>query len=134
MIEKSDKKDTRKITLGKEGEKLAADFLKKSGYKIVEVNYRCPIGEIDIVARDKNEVVFVEVKARKSSALGYPEEAVGVKKQKKMSQLANWYLQEKKLKDSSARFDVVAVLMLPSGNDVRLIRNAFDFISYEKRN
>lgn len=130
MIEKSDKKDTRKITLGKEGEKLAADFLKKSGYKIVEVNYRCPIGEIDIVARDKNEVVFVEVKARKSSALGYPEEAVGVKKQKKMSQLANWYLQEKKLKDSSARFDVVAVLMLPSGNDVRLIRNAFDFISY----
>ncbi len=130
MIEKSDKKDTRKIAVGKEGEKLAADFLKKSGYKIVEVNYRCPIGEIDIVARDKNEVVFVEVKARKSSALGYPEEAVGVKKQKKMSQLANWYLQEKKLKDSSARFDVVAVLMLPSGNDVRLIRNAFDFISY----
>ncbi len=123
-------KDTRKIALGKAGEEIAADFLKKSGYKIVEVNYRCPIGEIDIVARDKNELVFVEVKARKSSALGYPEEAVGIKKQKKMSQLASWYLQEKKLNDARARFDVVAVLMLPSGNDIRLIRNAFDFIAY----
>jgi len=130
MVLMAIEKDTRKIALGKEGEKLAADFLKKSGYKIVEVNYRCPIGEIDIVARDKNELVFVEVKARKSSALGYPEEAVGIKKQKKMSQLASWYLQEKKLNDARARFDVVAVLMLPSGNDIRLIRNAFDFISY----
>lgn len=124
----SEEKDTRKIATGKEGEKLAADFLKKNGYKIVEVNYRCPIGEIDIVARDKNEMVFVEVKARKSSTLGYPEEAVGVKKQKKISQLACWYLQEKKLNDTRARFDVVAILMLPQGNDIRLIRNAFDFI------
>jgi len=122
-------KDTQKIATGKEGEKLAAAFLKKSGYKIVEVNYHCPIGEIDIVARDKNEMVFVEVKARKSSALGYPEEAVGVKKQKKMSQLALWYLQKKKLSNARARFDVVAILMLPSGNDIRLIRNAFDFIT-----
>ena len=126
----AEEKDTRKIALGKAGEEIAADFLKKSGYKIVEVNYRCPIGEIDIVAQDKNEVVFVEVKARKTSALGYPEEAVGIKKQKKMSQLASWYLQERKLNDSCARFDVVAILMLPSGNDIRLIRNAFDFISY----
>lgn len=130
MVLMAEEKDTRKIALGKAGEEMAADFLKKSGYKIVEVNYRCPIGEIDIVARDKNELVFVEVKARKSSALGYPEEAVGIKKQKKMSQLASWYLQEKKLNDARARFDVVAVLMLPSGNDIRLIRNAFDFISY----
>ena len=126
MIEK---KDTRKIDIGKGGEKIAADFLKKNGYRIVEVNYRCPIGEIDIVARDKNDLVFVEVKARKSRAMGYPEQAVGVKKQKKMSQLALWYLQEKKLNDVHARFDVVAVLMLPQGNDIHLIRNAFDFIA-----
>jgi len=127
MIEK---KDRRKIDTGKEGEKIAAEFLKKNGYHIAEVNYRCPIGEIDIVARDKNELVFVEVKARKSNALGYPEQAVGVKKQKKMSQLALWYLQEKKISDGHARFDVVAVLMLPTGNNVRLFRNAFDFISF----
>jgi Holliday junction resolvase-like predicted endonuclease len=55
---------------------------------------------------------------------------VGIKKQKKMSQLARWYLQEKKINDTDARFDVVAILMLPSGNDIRLIRNAFDFISF----
>lgn len=126
----TDKKDTRKIATGKEGERIAADFLKKNGYRITEVNYHCPIGEIDIVALDKNELVFVEVKARKSCALGYPEQAVGVKKQKKMSQLALWYLQEKKLNSARARFDVVAILMLPSGNDIRLIRNAFDFISF----
>jgi len=126
----NEKKDIRKIAMGKEGEKIAADFLKKNGYRIMEVNYRCPIGEIDIVARDKNVLVFVEVKTRKSSALGYPEQAVGVKKQKKMSQLALWYLQEKKSQDVSARFDVVAILMLSSGNDIRLVRNAFDFISF----
>jgi len=126
----AEKKDTRKINTGKEGEKIAVEFLKKNGYGIIAVNYRCPIGEIDIVARDKNELVFVEVKARKSNAMGYPEQAVGVKKQKKISQLALWYLQEKKLNDARARFDVVAILMLPAGNDVRLIRNAFDFISF----
>lgn len=126
----TEKKDTHKIATGKEGEKLAADFLEKNGYYIAEINYRCPIGEIDIIARNKNDLVFVEVKARKSSALGYPEQAVGIKKQKKMSQLALWYLQEKKLGDVRARFDVVAILMLPSGNDIRLIKNAFDFISF----
>jgi putative endonuclease len=125
-----DVKDMRKISTGKEGEKIAADFLKKNGYRIVETNYRCPIGEIDIIARDKSELVFVEVKARKSSALGYPEQAVGVKKQRKMSKLALWYLQEKKSTDARARFDVVAILLLPSGNDIRLIRNAFDFVSF----
>jgi len=124
------KKDTRKIATGKEGEKIAVDFLKNNGYRITEVNYRCPIGEIDIVARDKIDLVFVEVKARKSSALGYPEQAVGVKKQKKMSQLALWYLQEKKINNVNSRFDVVAILMLPTGNEIRLIRNAFNFISY----
>lgn len=123
------KKDQRKIETGKAGETIAVDFLKRNGYRITEVNYRCPIGEIDIIARDKNELVFVEVKARRSSALGYPEQAVGIKKQKKVSQLALWYLQEKRLTDVRARFDVVAVLILPEGNEVRLIRNAFDFIS-----
>lgn len=127
MIEQ---KDNSKIRTGKAGEKIAVAFLKENGYGILEVNYRCPIGEIDIVARDKKELVFVEVKTRKSSALGYPEQAVGVKKQKKISRLALWYLQEKKINDAHARFDIVAILMLPAGNDIRLIKNAFDFMSY----
>ena len=123
-------KDRRKIVTGKSGEGIAAGFLTQNGYRIIDVNYRCPIGEIDIVAREKGELVFVEVKTRKSSALGYPEQAVGTAKQKKMSQLALWYLRDKKVGDAPVRFDVVAILLLPSGNDIRLIRNAFDFIPF----
>jgi putative endonuclease len=122
-------KDKTKIATGKEGEKIAADFLKKNGYRIIDKNFRCPLGEIDIVAREKGAIVFVEVKTRKSSKLGYPEQAVGIRKQKKMSQLALWYLQKRKLADISARFDVVAITMLPSGNEIKLIKNAFDFIA-----
>ena len=125
-----EKKDTRKKATGQEGEDIATVFLKKNGYRISERNYRCPIGEIDIVARDKNDLVFVEVKTRRSTDLGYPEQAVGIKKQKKISQLALWYLQEKKLSGVHARFDVVAIMIQPSGNDIRLIKNAFDFVSF----
>jgi len=122
-------KDTAKITTGKEGEKIAAAFLKKNGYRISEINFRCVLGEIDIIAKDKGELVFIEVKTRKSGELGYPEQAVGIRKQKKMSQLALWYLQNKNITDAAARFDVVAITMLPSGNEIKLIKNAFDFIA-----
>lgn len=121
-------KDLTKIFTGKEGEKIAASFLKKSGYHIIETNFRCVLGEIDIVARENGELVFIEVKTRKSEALGYPEQAVGIKKQTKISRLALFYLQEKKLTDARARFDVVAITMSDSENEIRLIKNAFDFI------
>ena len=120
-------KNTAKITTGKEGEKIAAAFLKKNGYRISEINFRCVLGEIDIIARDKGEIVFIEVKTRKSEELGYPEQAVGIRKQKKMSQLALWYLQKNNITDSGARFYVVAITMLPSGTEIKLIKNAFDF-------
>ncbi|HOW57095.1 MAG TPA: YraN family protein [Smithellaceae bacterium] len=121
-------KDLTKITTGKEGEQIAAAYLGKNGYKICETNFRCPLGEIDIIAREKNTIVFIEVKTRKSNAFGYPEQAVGLKKQKKMSLLALWYLQEKKLSGAAARFDVVAITQRPEGNEIRLIKNAFDYI------
>jgi putative endonuclease len=123
-------KDTKKITIGKEGEKIAAAFLKKNGYRIIEINFRCPIGEIDIVAKEKNDLFFVEVKTRKSLDLGYPEQAVGIRKQKKMSQLALWYMQKRKIADTNARFDVVAITLIPEKNEVKLIKNAFDFIAF----
>lgn len=113
---------------GKKGENIAAKYLKKQGYRIRELNYRCPVGEVDIIASDKKTLVFVEVKTRYSHALGFPEEAVGSKKQKKLSQLALWYMQKKKIFDTDARFDVVAVTFLPQGSEVKLIKNAFDFI------
>lgn len=122
-------KDLTKIFTGKKGEKIAAAFLTKSGYRIIETNFRCAFGEIDIIARENGELVFVEVKTRKSEALGYPEQAVGIKKQRKISQLALFYLQEKKLAAAKARFDVVAITLSAPENKIRLIKDAFDFIS-----
>lgn len=117
-----------KIITGKKGERLAADFLTGNGYQILETNFRCPLGEIDIIARDHQEIVFVEVKTRTSHALGYPEQAVGIQKQKKLSQLALWYLQTKKMSGKRARFDVVAVTLTAQANEINLIKNAFDYI------
>ena len=123
-------KDMSKISTGKDGEQIAVDYLKKNGYRICETNFRCPLGEIDIIAREKSELVFIEVKTRKTTDLGYPEQAVGMRKQKKMSQLALWYLQKKKLADANARFDVIAIILMPEGNEIKLIKNAFDFIAF----
>jgi len=111
---------------GKRGEEIALSFLKKKGYKIVEQNYRCVFGEIDIVARHKGDIVFIEVKSRKSEAFGNPEEAVGFNKQRKISKIALNYLNEKSLNDHDARFDVVAIKLLPDENKVKLITNAFE--------
>jgi putative endonuclease len=122
-------KDMSKISAGKDGEQIAVAYLKKKGYRICETNFRCPLGEIDIIAREKDELVFIEVKTRKSSQLGYPEQAVGARKQKKLSQLALWYLQKKKLADANARFDVIAITLLPEENEIKLIKNAFDFVA-----
>lgn len=121
-------KDMSKISTGRKGEQIAAAYLKKKGYRICETNFRCPLGEIDIVAWEKDELVFIEVKTRKSNQLGYPEQAVEARKQKKLSQLALWYLKKKKLDDANFRFDVMAITLLSEGNEVKLIKNAFDFV------
>jgi putative endonuclease len=121
-------KDLNKIITGQQGEKIASDFLKKNGYKILETNFRCSLGEIDIIAREKEEIVFVEVKTRKSGEWGYPEQAVGIKKQKKLSQLALLYFQKKNLTNFKARFDVVAITLSTAENEIKIIQNAFDLV------
>lgn len=105
---------------------MAAACLRKEGYKIVERNYRCLYGEIDIIAMDAEDIVFIEVKSRKSDNFGSPEDAVGIIKQRKISKVALNYLQEKKLTDHNARFDIVAIRLLPQGNRVEIIKDAFD--------
>lgn len=117
------------IEKGKKGEDIAAACLRKEGYRIVERNYRCLYGEVDIIAMDAKDIVFIEVKSRKSDNFGSPEEAVGITKQKKISRVALNYLREKGLDDYNARFDIVAIRFMPQGNRVKLIRNAFD-LSY----
>ena len=111
---------------GKKGEDIACAYLKSRGYRIVERNYRCPFGEIDIVARDGDAIVFVEVKSRKSEEFGDPQLAVGLEKQKKVSRISLMYLKEKHLYPCDARFDVVAIKMLPDGSTIELIQNAFE--------
>jgi len=112
--------------LGKRGEELALRFLKKKGYKIVERNYICKMGEMDIIAQEKDTLVFVEVKTRTSTAFGPPQLAVNSAKQMQLSKVALNFLKEKRLEDIKARFDVVAIVLRPSGEEIELIKDAFD--------
>jgi putative endonuclease len=115
-----------RISTGKRGEELAAVYLAEAGYRILERNYRCLFGEVDIVAEEGETLVFVEVKSRRSTEYGDPQLAVGREKQKKISRIATNYLTERHWCHRPARFDVVAVKMLPGNHSIELIRNAFD--------
>ncbi|WP_313070143.1 YraN family protein [Lacrimispora sp.] len=113
-------KNNREI--GTEYEIIAADFLEKSGYKILERNYRNKMGEIDLIAMDGADLVFIEVKYRKSLLKGDPAEAVNYKKQIRIRNAARGYLYFSHLgEETSCRFDVVAIL----GQEIRLIQDAF---------
>lgn len=114
------------LNRGHEGEQLAAHHLKRLGYKIICRNYRCPLGEIDIVARHHGVLVFVEVKSRSSHTFGPPKLAVTPAKQHKLSQVAWHYLQKYDLTETSARFDVVTVSGTKRSPDIEVIQNAFE--------
>jgi putative endonuclease len=115
-----------RLKTGKKGEELAADYLTKAGYRIVERNYRCVFGEIDIVAEEGDTLVFVEVKSRHSSSYGEPQLAVDYRKQRKISTVALNYIEEKHKQGRNARFDVVSVKLSSSGHAIDLIKNAFE--------
>jgi putative endonuclease len=121
-------KGSERIRTGKKGEDIAVAYLKGKGYRIIERNYKCPLGEIDIVAKDGGAIVFVEVKSRKSEEFGDPQLAVGLEKQKKISKISLTHLKEKHLYPCNARFDVVAIKMLPDGSTLELIQNAFELV------
>lgn len=107
---------------GRGGEAFAARFLVEQGYEILERNFRCRQGEIDLIARDGNDLVFVEVKFRRGKGQGLPEEAVDFRKQEKIRQAARYYLYRNGYEeDTACRFDVVGIL----NGQIRLIRNAF---------
>ena len=102
-------KNFHKKLLGKVGENKAAAFLKKQGIKILERNYKNNFGEIDIIAKDGEYTVFIEVKTRTDSAFGVPSEAVDYRKRQKYGLIAKAYLASKGLFDTAARFDVIEV-------------------------
>lgn len=112
---------------GKIGENLACQYLEKNNYKIIERNFRCRQGEIDIIACDKikNELVFVEVKTRSSLKYGRPSEAVEKVKQKHIKNVAQYYCYKKKIKDTEIRFDVIEVFLNNSNYKIEHIEQAF---------
>lgn len=110
---------------GQKAEDSAALFLEDKGYLILERNYRTRFAEIDIIAKKDDFLVFIEVKARRNTEKGFPKEAVGFSKQKKISLAAGYYLREKKLSNVRVRFDVVAILEKNNHLEIELIDNAF---------
>lgn len=109
---------------GQEQEQKAAEYLETLGYQILEKNYRCRVGEIDLIAAHKGYLVFVEVKYRQNGRAGQPEEAVDLRKQRRISRVAAWYLMEQGLDSyTPCRFDVVAVLT----KKIRVYENAFPY-------
>ena len=106
-------------------ENLVAEYLKTQGYEILEKNYRCRIGEIDLIAKEGETLVFVEVKYRRDDKMGNPKESVNRKKQKKISMTASYYLmRECGRMDIPCRFDVAAVL----GEQIEVVKNAFEYL------
>ncbi len=121
------------MRLGKQGEGLAEKYLKRQGYKIIEANYRCSLGELDIIANDRGVLVFVEVKTRVSATQGLPQEAVTPAKQRKIGQIALNYLSQHGLQDKvDCRFDVVAIHLSTEGKTdrIELIKNAFQVAAW----
>ena len=111
-----------KRKLGEKIEQNVAEYLKTQGYIILEQNFRCRLGEIDIIAKEKNCIVFIEVKYRKNVVSGYPEEAVNFHKQQKIIKSSLYYIQKNHISINSCfRYDVVSVI----NNKITIIKNAF---------
>lgn len=114
------------IKTGKSGEEQGGRYLEKIGYRILERNYRCRLGEIDVIAEKDRKICFIEIKSRRSNRFGAPEEAVHYYKQKKILQVAQWYIKDRKIQDRSFSFDVLSIMWNETGDiQFRLIPDAF---------
>ena len=115
-----------KQEIGKLGEDIAVNYLKQKGYKILDRNFECRQGEIDIIALDKKEIVFIEVKTRTSNKYGTPSEAVNKIKQKHMLQTIKYYLYIRNLSDEFVRIDVIEVCIKDNVYKVNQIKQALE--------
>jgi putative endonuclease len=111
--------------VGQRGEGLAIRALKHAGYEVLDRNFRTPVGEIDIVGREKGVLCFIEVKWRRDDTMGHPAEAVTREKQRRLARTAQWYLAKNPRLGGPARFDVVAILDDSEDPKVEIIRDAF---------
>jgi putative endonuclease len=120
---------TNNKSVGNQGEEIAANYLTARGYRILERNFRCKGGEVDIIARDPGDksLAFIEVKARRSLTYGVPQLAVTPFKQRQISKAALTWLSKNRLHDTNARFDVIAILLhTGAAHSIEHIRNAFE--------
>lgn len=113
---------------GRKGEQLAASYLKRKGYAVIANNYRRTHGEVDIIAKDGETLVFVEVKSRKNGAFGNPIDAVNPVKQKRLQFMARQYMAERELCHVNVRFDIVEILWGDTAKQavkIHHVKNAF---------
>jgi putative endonuclease len=114
-----------KQDLGKLGEKLAVKYLKGEDYQIIEQNYRCRFGEIDVIAYKDNYLIFVEVKTKQNENFGSPQEEVDFHKQRKLEQLALYYISQHSEWKVDFRFDVIGILYKEEDHQLSHLKNAF---------
>ncbi|MBC8186093.1 YraN family protein [candidate division KSB1 bacterium] len=115
----------KKFSVGKEGEKIALDFLEKKGYEIIETNYRFGRGEIDIIVRKGDLLVFVEVKTQKHGDFGDPINWINRRKQRQIGTIAKGYLYENNIMDMDCQFDVITLKYEEGAYQINHIENAF---------
>ena len=115
-----------RIETGRLGEDAACVFLAKNGYTVLQRNFRTSLGEIDIIAQEKDVLCFIEVKTRTRGSYGAPQEAVDSRKQRQIAKVALLYLKTKHLLDHNARFDVVWVMRSQDPPEIGVIKNAFE--------
>jgi putative endonuclease len=115
-----------RLDLGKLGEDLALKKIKRMGYKCIVRNYRCSLGEVDLIAKDGDTLVFVEIKTRKGKSLEYAKEAVDRRKKRQLSKVALAYMKENHCSGTKSRFDVVAVNLEGNKKQIEVVKNAFE--------
>jgi putative endonuclease len=112
--------------LGKRGEKIARNFLRRQGYRVRAINYSCPAGEIDIIAQDRKTIAFVEVRTLSSRKHGPPIETLSYDKKRHAARAARYYLHRYKLLEEDWRFDFVGIVLPEKGPpEIELIKDAF---------
>jgi len=118
-----------RLELGKFGEVLAYQKIKRLGYRKIVRNYRCPLGEVDLIAEDGDTLVFIEIKTRRGRSPAYAKEAVNARKKRQISKVALYYMKANDCIGVRARFDVIAISLDREKVVTEIIRNAFD-LSY----
>ena len=111
--------------LGRQGEDIAANILEKKGYSLVEKNYRCVLGEIDIIAIKDGYLIFIEVKTRKNLLYGLPQESITEKKKMRIRQIASCYLKQHNKTNVNCRFDVFSIIVSADCYYIDIIEDAF---------